>query len=279
MTRQVQTDRRNEGPAGRHRRKTGQVSGLRASWRLARAFLHLLHGLLIVVVRFPRLNEEGRALRVQIWARALLRHLGLRVEVRGDVVAPGPLLLASNHISWLDIMSLHAARYCRFVAKADIQGWPLVGRLVTGAGTLYIQRESRRDAMRVVHHIADRLRAGEVLAVFPEGTTSDGQDLLPFHANLLQAAISADAPVQPVALDFLDGQGERSLAPCYIGDDSLLDTAWRTARAKGLVVRVTFGTPQTAQGRDRRAWADALRDEVIRLREGPVHDHQIGEQA
>ncbi|MDF3823608.1 lysophospholipid acyltransferase family protein, partial [Leptospira sp. 96542] len=124
---------------------------------------------------------------MQVWARALLRHLGLRVEVQGDVVSPGPLLLVSNHISWLDIMSLHAARYCRFVAKADIQRWPLVGRLVTGAGTLYIQRDSRRDAMRVVQHIAERLRAGEVLAVFPEGTTSDGQDLLPFHANLLQA--------------------------------------------------------------------------------------------
>ncbi|WP_039853161.1 lysophospholipid acyltransferase family protein [Hylemonella gracilis] len=252
------------------------MSRLRASWRLARAFLHLFHGLFIVVVRFPRLNEEARALHVQVWARALLRHLGLRVEVRGDVVSPGPLLLASNHISWLDIMSLHAARYCRFVAKADIQRWPLVGRLVAGAGTLFIQRESRRDAMRVVQHMAERLRAGEVLAVFPEGTTSDGQSLLPFHANLLQAAISADAPVQPVALDFLDSRGERSLAPCYIGDDSLLDTAWRTARSKGLVVRVTYGTPQTAQGRDRRAWADALRDEVIRLRDQPAPD---GEQA
>jgi 1-acyl-sn-glycerol-3-phosphate acyltransferase len=272
MTQQVQTDRGGQGRPGAGRRKPSQVSRLRASWRLARAFLHLFHGLLIIGLIFPRLNEEGRALRVQIWARALLRHLGLRVEVRGDAVRPGPLLLASNHISWLDIMSLHAARYCRFVAKADIQRWPLVGRLVTGAGTLYIQRESRRDAMRVVQHIAERLRAGEVLAVFPEGTTSDGQDLLPFHANLLQAAISAEAPVQPVALDFLDGRGQRSLAPCYIGDDSLLDTAWRTARSKGLVVRVTFGTPQTAQGRDRRVWADALRDEVIRLRERHAPD-------
>ncbi|EGI76683.1 phospholipid/glycerol acyltransferase [Hylemonella gracilis ATCC 19624] len=276
MTKQVQTDLRGEGQAAAGRRKPSQVSRLRASWRLARAFLHLFHGLFIVVVRFPRLNEEARALHVQVWARALLRHLGLRVEVRGDVVSPGPLLLASNHISWLDIMSLHAARYCRFVAKADIQRWPLVGRLVAGAGTLFIQRESRRDAMRVVQHMAERLRAGEVLAVFPEGTTSDGQSLLPFHANLLQAAISADAPVQPVALDFLDSRGERSLAPCYIGDDSLLDTAWRTARSKGLVVRVTYGTPQTAQGRDRRAWADALRDEVIRLRDQPAPD---GEQA
>ena len=87
-------------------RKTGQVSRLRASWRLARVVLHLFHGLFIIGVQFPRLNEEGRALRVQIWARALLRHLGLRIEVRGDVVSPGPLLLVSNHISWLDIFAI-----------------------------------------------------------------------------------------------------------------------------------------------------------------------------
>jgi 1-acyl-sn-glycerol-3-phosphate acyltransferase len=270
MTGQEPERKPSARPRGAGRRGSAQVSRLRACWRLARIVLHLFHGLYIIGVRFPRLNEEGRALRVQIWARALLRHLGLRVEVRGDVVSPGPLLLVSNHISWLDIMSLHAARYCRFVAKADMRGWPLVGRLVAGAGTLFIQRESRRDAMRVVQHMTERLQAGEVLAVFPEGTTSDGQDLLPFHANLLQAAIGADAPVQPVALDFLDARGRRSLAPCYIGDDSLLDTAWRTARSKGLVVRVTFGTPQTAQGRDRRVWAEALRDEVIRLRDGVV---------
>lgn len=246
--------------------RPAQVSRLRAVWRLLRLIGHIFHGLFIVGLRFPRLDGVGRERQVQIWARALLRHMGLRLEVQGDVVSPGPLLLASNHISWLDIMSMHAARYCRFIAKADMQRWPLVGTLVAGAGTLFIQRESRRDAMRVVHHMAEHLKAGEVLAVFPEGTTSDGVDLLPFHANLLQAAISADVPVQPVALSFVDATGARSLAPCYIDDDSLLTTAWRTARAKGLVVRVVFGTPQKAEGRDRRAWAEDLREEVIRLR-------------
>ena len=144
--------------------------------------------------------------------------------------------------------------------------WPLIGALATGVGTLFIQRESRRDAMRVVHHMADSLRAGDVLAVFPEGTTSDGVDLLPFHANLLQAAITAGAPVQPVALQFLDARGERSLAPCYVGDDTLLGSVWRTVRARGITVRIVFGTPQDAQGRERRAWAQSLREDVIRLR-------------
>lgn len=239
----------------------------RAVWRLWRALTHIVAGLLTILLRFPRLTSEQRELRVQVWSRELLARLGVRLEVQGVATLPGPLLLVANHISWLDITSLHAARFCRFVSKADVQRWPLVGALASGVGTLFIQRESRRDAMRVVHHMADSLRAGDVLAVFPEGTTSDGVDLLPFHANLLQAAIAAGAPVQPVALQFIDTHsGERSLAPCYVGDDTLLGSVWRTVRAPGVTVRIVFGEPQDAQGRERRVWAQQLRGEVIRLR-------------
>lgn len=239
----------------------------RAVWRLWRALTHIVAGLLTILLRFPRLTPEQRELRVQVWSRELLARLGVRLEVQGVATLPGPLLLVANHISWLDITSLHAARFCRFVSKADVQRWPLVGALASGVGTLFIQRESRRDAMRVVHHMADSLRAGDVLAVFPEGTTSDGGDLLPFHANLLQAAIAAGAPVQPVALQFIDTHsGERSLAPCYVGDDTLLGSVWRTVRAPGVTVRIVFGEPQDAQGRERRVWAQQLRGEVIRLR-------------
>lgn len=238
-------------------------------WRLWRAFTHIVAGLLTILLRFPRLSPEQREIRVQVWSRELLARLGIRLEVRGPAALPGPLLLVANHISWLDITSLHAARFCRFVSKADVKRWPLIGALASGVGTLFIQRESRRDAMRVVHHMADSLRAGDVLAVFPEGTTSDGVDLLPFHANLLQAAIAASAPVQAVALEFLDTRsGARSLAPCYVGDDTLLGSVWRTVRAPGVTVRITFGEPQGAEGRERRAWAQDLRADVMRLRGG-----------
>jgi len=177
------------------------------------------------------------------------------------------MLLVANHISWLDILVLHAARHCRFVSKAGVRHWPLIGTLASGAGTLYIERESRRDAMRVVHHMAESLRAGEVLAVFPEGTTSDGRHLLPFHANLIQAAISADAPVQPVALSFIVREtGQQSFGPCYVGDDTLVGSVWRTLSGPAIAAMAAFGTPQRAQGRNRRAWADELRSAVERLR-------------
>lgn len=250
-----------------HTRPPEKAAVWRAVWRLGRALVHIIAGLLTILLRFPRLNEEQRAIRVQVWSRGMLACLGIRLEVQGDATLPGPLLLVANHISWLDITSLHAARFCRFVSKADVQAWPLIGALASGVGTLFIQRESRRDAMRVVHHMADSLRAGDVLAVFPEGTTGEGIELLPFHANLLQAAIAAGSPVQPVALQFIDSHsGERSLAPCYVGDDTLLGSVWRTVRARGITVRIVFGEPQPAQGRERRAWALSLREDVISLR-------------
>ncbi len=197
----------------------------------------------------------------------MLACLAIKLVVKGEPPASGPVLLAANHISWLDILVMHAARHCRFVSKSDVKHWPLIGTLATGAGTLYIERESRRDAMRVVHHMAESLRAGDVLAVFPEGTTSNGVDLLPFHANLIQAAISAGSPVQPVALSFVDRTtGQTSLAPCYIDDDTLVGSIWRVLRTPNIAAVVTFGEPQLADGRERRAWAADLRSIIVGMR-------------
>ncbi|ROZ79883.1 1-acyl-sn-glycerol-3-phosphate acyltransferase [Ramlibacter sp. WS9] len=216
---------------------------------------------------FPRMSEAQRQERVQAWSCGMLGVMGIALQVRGTPPGAGPMLLAANHISWLDILVMHAARHCRFVAKSEVRHWPLIGTLATGAGTLYIERESRRDAMRVVHHMAESLKAGDILAVFPEGTTSDGVTLLPFHANLLQAAISADAPVQPVALQFIDtASGEASLTPCYIDDDTLVGSIWRTLSGPPITAVVSYGAPEFARGRGRRAWAADLREAVDALR-------------
>jgi len=116
--------------------------------------------------------------------------------------------------------------------------------------------------------MADAMKEGDVVAVFPEGTTSDGRDLLPFHANLIQSAIQADAPVQPMSLKFIDADsGEPSYAPCYIGEDTLIGSMWRTLTASRIMAVVHFGEVQTANGRDRRAWASDLRQDIIRLRD------------
>ena len=239
-----------------------------ALWRVLRGLWHVLMGLWTLMVHFPRWSREQREMRVQTWALQLLALWGIHLKVLGQPVASGPALIVSNHISWLDILVIHAARYCRFVSKSDIRDWPLVGTLATGAGTLYIERAKRQDALRMVRAMAEAMQDGDVLAVFPEGTTSDGQSLLPFHANLIQSAIAAQAPVQPMSLQFVDAlTGELTLAPSYIGDDTLLASIWRTLTAPPIQAVVHFGPLQNAEGRDRRQWANDLRDAVISLRQ------------
>jgi len=239
---------------------------MRAACRLLHATWHVLRAWFTIRFLFPKRAMAEREEWVQAWAARMLQVLGIQLELRGVPPVAGPMLLVANHISWLDILVLHAARHCRFVSKADVHHWPVIGTLANGAGTLYIERESRRDAMRVVHHMAESLRAGDILAVFPEGTTSDGRHLLPFHANLIQAAISVDAPVQPVALSFIDvASGQQSFSPCYIGDDTLVGSVWRTLSGPPIKAVVAFGEPQRCQDRSRREWAADLRSAVEEL--------------
>ena len=238
-----------------------------AGWKGVRVLLHIAAGLWTIAFVFPKLSTPQKEERIQAWALVLLARIAIKLIVIGKPPERGPMLLAANHISWLDIVVMHAARHCRFVSKADVRHWPLIGMLATAAGTLFIERESRRDAMRVVHHMAERLSAGDVLAIFPEGTTSNGVDLLPFHANLFQAAVAANAPVLPVALSFVDAAtGQRSLAPCYIDHDTLLGSIWRTLTAPPLCAVVTFGEPELAQGRERRVWAAEVRNTIAGMR-------------
>jgi 1-acyl-sn-glycerol-3-phosphate acyltransferase len=228
---------------------------------------HVVVGWFTIYFRFPQLNQQQRDARVQVWAMQLLRIWGIDLEVRGKPVTLGPALLVCNHISWLDILVIHATRHCRFVSKSELRDWPVLGTLATGGGTLYIERAQRKDAMRMVKDMAKSLREGDVLAVFPEGTTGDGIGMLSFHANLIQSAIEAEAPIQPLALQFVNAKtNEISMAARYIDDDTLLDSVWSTLNARGLKAVVNFGELQIAQDRDRRAWAQDLHREVSLLK-------------
>jgi 1-acyl-sn-glycerol-3-phosphate acyltransferase len=241
---------------------TALLVTLRAVWRLVRVVLHGLHGLAIVLLRFPLLDVAARRARIAWWARGLLAALGVELRVEGRF-RPGAKLIVANHISWLDIMAVHAVcPEARFVSKADVQHWPLIGRLVASAGTLYIVREKPRDALRVVHQMAQALSAGDTVAVFPEGTTGLGHEPLPFHANLLQAAIATEVPVQPVALRFSDARNAVSAAADFTGEITLARSVWMLARGQGLVARVQVLPAQGSAHADRRALASHLREQI-----------------
>lgn len=238
------------------------MKSLLAVWRLARLVPHVLHGLWIVRRRFELMTAAERHGCIQWWALKLLRILGIELKTQGQALAAGHLLVA-NHISWLDIAGVHAVLpQARFVSKADVKHWPLVGALVEGAGTLFIERSSKRDALRVVHQTAAALQAGDCVAVFPEGTTGPGPQLLPFHANLLQAAVSTGAPVLPVVLRWYE-PGERfSTSARFVDGTTLAQSLWRIASARGLGIDVQILPGVTTEGLDRRALGETLRSAI-----------------
>ncbi|MDE1950574.1 MAG: 1-acyl-sn-glycerol-3-phosphate acyltransferase [Burkholderiales bacterium] len=233
-----------------------------APFRLGLAVVHALVGLAIVLCLFPFLELAARRRRIRWWSAAMLRRLGIEHRVEGRL-EEGAKLIVANHVSWLDVLALHAlCPEARFVSKADVQRWPLVGRLVSAAETLYIERERKRDAMRVVHQIAQALREGQTVAAFPEGTTGDGVALLPFHANLLQAAIVTGTPVQAVALRYADARHAVSPAALWLGETTLVGSLWKIARAERLVVRVRVLAAEASADAERRALAARLRERI-----------------
>jgi 1-acyl-sn-glycerol-3-phosphate acyltransferase len=235
------------------------MRSLVAAGRLLRLVPHVLHGLWIVRRRFELLTAAERHQLIQWWSIKTLRILGIALKSQGSALPTGHLLVA-NHVSWLDIAAVHAVLpQARFVSKADVKHWPLVGALVEGAGTLFIERSSKRDALRVVHQTAAALQAGDCVAVFPEGTTGAGPELLPFHANLLQAAVSTQAPVLPVVLRWHEPQERFSTAARFIGDTTLVQSLWRIAAARGLAIDVQVLPSVQPEGQDRRALGEQLR--------------------
>lgn len=165
-------------------------------------------------------------------------------------------MLIANHISWLDIFAILSVAPCVFVAKSEIRAWPLIGRLVTMVGTLYIERGRKSHARRTNESIVAALRAGTIIAFCPEGTTTDGARLLHFHRALFQPAIDAEATLQPVALRYLDAQGTFTRAAAYVDDMSLVASIWSIASEPRMSVELRFTDAVVATGADRRALAE-----------------------
>src|SRR5690606_2701047 len=158
---------------------------------------------------------------IRNWSRVLMACCGVKIRVRGQPKTEGAVLWVSNHVSWVDIFVLDSVRAVSFIAKSDIRKWPLLGWLVAGAGTLFIER-GRRHAVRAVgHQMSERFARGEAVGLFPEGTTSTGQDVAPFHTSLFEPAIRAGVDVQPVALLFYH-HGRRTTRYAFVGEQTLV---------------------------------------------------------
>lgn len=196
-------------------------------------------GLLVELLVFPCLSRVRRRAVVGAWSRGLLVLCGVRVRVQGQPMLHGAVLWVANHVSWVDIFVLNSVRTTSFVAKSDIRRWPVIGLLVAWAGTLFIDRRHRQAVREAGRQMAACFQQGDVVGLFPEGTTTDGGDILPFHAGLFEAAVQCAVPVQPVALRFLRG-GRRAPELAFVGEQTLAANLWFLLGAWGVVVECEF---------------------------------------
>ena len=171
-------------------------------------------------------------------------------------------MIVANHISWIDIYVINAALPAAFVSKAEVRNWPLIGWLAAKNDTVFLRRGSRGHARIINQEIATLLDLGRHVAVFPEGTTTDGQSLLHFHAALLQPALSAGHPVLPVAISYWEPDGRRSLAPRYDGDISLGQCTRAILGRKRLIARLVVTPPCGLNGEDRKQVAARAREAI-----------------
>ena len=223
------------------------------------------------IVSFWLLRLEGprtlerRAMWVQRCARRILKSLDITYTVEGEPATSG--LVVSNHLSYIDIMVLSAAMPCFFVAKIEIGGWPFFGKAARCGGTIFVDRSSQESAQSVAAQMTERLKLPIPIPVllFPEGTSTDGSEVIRFHSRLIDPATSLGVPITTAAVRYRihDGTPEREL--CWYGDETFLNHLWKVLGVGGFEAEVSFGKPRVYT--DRRVAADTTRDEIAARRE------------
>jgi lyso-ornithine lipid O-acyltransferase len=238
--------------------------------RLRRA-VALAVALMICILRYwlARLRGpmtlERRALWLQQATRGVLASLGITYTVEGEPPVCG--LVVANHLSYLDILMISAAMPCFFVAKAEVERWPFFGKAARSGGTLFLDRGSLASANDVALRMRARLELPIPVLLFPEGTSSDGTEVLRFHSRLIHPATEMGAPITAAAIRYVaEGAQEREL--CWYGDENFVTHLWKVLGAQQFLAVLKFGRPRIYS--DRRAAAKRTHDEVTAMREAVV---------
>jgi 1-acyl-sn-glycerol-3-phosphate acyltransferase len=235
----------------------------RRIYRLVLLAWHTAWGVVLVLTMSYVQSPARWDRTISRWSARMLKILGVRLSVASQTQDLGRALLVANHVSWLDIFVIHAARRVHFVSKSEVRHWPVAGWLAWKSGTLFVERNRRADTLRINREMRAILEKGGWVAVFPEGTTSNGRQLRRFLPSLLQPAVDLSLPVVPAALRYRDAAGNHSDAVCYIDDLSFTESLWKIAGEKSIHARIEFGDP--VGGTDRRSLAVAAQAEVAKL--------------
>jgi 1-acyl-sn-glycerol-3-phosphate acyltransferase len=223
-----------------------------------------------VVVIFPLVGPAVRLRQISAWSAKVLALFGLRLVTTGlpNHQNPLPRLIAANHVSWLDIIVIWATTDTVFVAKTEVGHWPVIGGLARRLGVIFIDRSKRSDALAAGKAVGVALSAGRSVCIFPEGTSTEGRKLQPFHSALFQAAIITGAPVQPIAIRYFRTSGSRATEAAFTGDMSLVQSMWRLSSADPIDIDLGFLTPISSHGHDRRTLARQAHEVIAwRLRD------------
>jgi 1-acyl-sn-glycerol-3-phosphate acyltransferase len=262
---------------------------IKRSWRDAAVMVWSRLLLLIIGVRLESRGEPPAALPSPASSHWLGEHEGASPApsfpssslfrpkagkgAGGEGAQPLGSLLLINHTSWLDVFAIAAVVPARFVSKAEIARWPVFGWLAIVVGTLFVERGRRHAVMRTNQAVAERLRSGQLIGVFPEGTTTDGSRLLPFHANLVQPAIDLGASVRPVGVRFTQ-RGEFSRAAMFVGEMNLMQSLWRVVTAPHLAVELVWLTPLDPLPASRHLAARAARAAIAQALDVPLQEQE-----
>jgi 1-acyl-sn-glycerol-3-phosphate acyltransferase len=227
-------------------------------FRGCRLALHFFYAVLQAIY-YPHLNQTKRRRTLRIWSRQLLDilNIGIRTEGQWPVRGEGGYLVVANHISWLDIFVLNTIYPSRFIAKAEVRNWPFIGWLCKRSNTIFIERALRQDAASINQQISLLLEQGVCVGLFPEGTTTDGKQVGHFHSALIQPAIDAGAMLCPIALRYLDEDGEQSNTAAFTGNMTLFQSIWRILRNPRFDALLVFTPALATAGESRRVLARA----------------------
>jgi len=249
----------------------GMSKTVLAAWR----GVLLVASLLLCALRFLGLSlrcclsgsevtPQQRAEWMHFCGRIVLGAIGIHSRVEG-VLPQGSTLIAANHLSYLDIVIVSAALPAAFVAKLEIASWLGFGPLAKMGGAIFVDRASRASAWDTADEMAQRLGTDVPVVLFPEGTSTDGSEVLRFHSTLFAPAVEARIPVVPAAVFYeMKGTGtERNL--CWFGDDAFLPHLLRVLRVEGFTAVVRFGQPEIYPDRQTAAWRS--HDAIAAMRE------------